>query len=206
MCFNTRQYKDSDYLEKKFNKAIIEGFTIWPTAHTNGFSCPETPVITDVEPNIIQPYNWGLIPFWSKDDKIRSMTLNAKIETLHEKPSFRNSINKRCLVIADGFFEWQWLDPKGKQKQKFEITLPNEEAFAFAGIYSEWKNPENGNTLKTYSIVTTDAMGIMREIHNSKMRQPVILSVKELQNEWLNKIPVSEFAKIEVDLQAKLIA
>ena len=96
--------------------------------------------------------------------------------------------------------------PERQAKTEIEITLPDEETFAFAGIYSEWKNPENSLTLMTYSIVTTEAMGIMREIHNSKLRQPVILPVKELQPEWLNKIPVSEFAKIEVELQAKQVA
>jgi putative SOS response-associated peptidase YedK len=75
-----------------------------------------------------------LIPAWAKDKTIQQYTLNAKIETLNEKPSFKNNIKNRCLVIADGYYEWQWLDPKGKNKQKYLITLTSEEPFAFAGI------------------------------------------------------------------------
>jgi putative SOS response-associated peptidase YedK len=61
-------------------------------------------------------YSWGLIPNWAKDDSIRKNTLNAKIETIHEKPSFRDVIQHRCLVLIDGFYEWKWLDEKGKHK------------------------------------------------------------------------------------------
>lgn len=75
---------------------------------------------------IITHYIWGLIPAWAKDEEIQKYTLNAKIETVNEKPSFKNSVNKRCLVITNGYFEWQWLDPKGKNKQKYEIGLRNE--------------------------------------------------------------------------------
>lgn len=110
-----------------------------PESNVNGFDFPETPVIIDEAPQIITHYNWGLIPAWAKDEEINTeIHLNAKIETVNEKPSFKNSVNKRCLVIANGYFEWQWLDPKGTKKQKYELCLPNEELFAFAGLYSHW--------------------------------------------------------------------
>jgi len=96
--------------------------------------CPKTPVIAHNKPGTIQPFTWGLIPFWLKDNTIQQYTLNAKIETLAEKPPFKNAINNRCLVIADGFYEWQWLDQKGRSKQKYLITLPNNALFAFGGI------------------------------------------------------------------------
>lgn len=206
MCFQTRLDKDAEKLDKKFNAIVRKLNQYRRTDLFNGFTFPETPVIAHDNRAEIDFFQWGLIPFWSKDDKIKQYTLNAKIETLHEKPSFRNVMNNRCLIIADGFYEWQWLDPKGKQKQKYLISLPNDEAFAFAGIWSEWKNPVTGELLKTYSIVTTEATGVMREIHNSKLRQPVILSESELRNDWLNGTKVKEFARLELQLEAKKVA
>jgi len=93
----------------------------------NGTGVPPPPVIIDEKPTIIPHYNWGLIPAWAKDEEIQKYTLNAKIETVNEKQSFKNSVNKRCLVIANGYFECQWLDPKGKNKQKYVFCLPNED-------------------------------------------------------------------------------
>jgi putative SOS response-associated peptidase YedK len=160
--------------EKMFNPSIY-----------NGFQFPLTPVITNKNPNIIQMFQWGLIPFWAKDDSIKKNTLNAKMETINEKPSFRNSVNNRCLILADGFYEWQWLDEKGKQKQKYELTLPKEEAFGFAGLWSEWLNKTTGEIIKSYSILTTEANELMSKIHNTKKRMPVIVSINQEQN-WLN--------------------
>lgn len=206
MCFQTKLDKEAEVLDKKFNAIIKKLNQYNKNKLINGFTYPSTPVIANNNASEIDFFNWGLIPSWAKDDKIKQYTLNAKIETLHEKPSFRNSINKRCLVLADGFYEWQWMDPKGKQKQKYLITLPNDEAFAFAGLWSEWRNPLNGEIIKTYSLVTTQAMGIMREIHNSKLRQPVILSEPELRDEWLNGMSVQEFANLNINLIATKVA
>jgi putative SOS response-associated peptidase YedK len=72
-------------------------------------------------------------------DSIPKNTLNAKIETIGEKPSFKYSLDKRCLILADGFYEWHWLDPKGTKKQKYLLTLPNCEPFAFAGLRRKWR-------------------------------------------------------------------
>lgn len=104
------------------------------------------------------------------------------METIHEKPSFRNVVNNRCLIVADGFYEWQWLDEKGKQKQKFQLTLPDNELLAFAGILSEWLDKSIGELINTYSILTTEANELMSKIHNTKKRMPVIVSVDNEQN------------------------
>ncbi len=130
-------------------------------------------------------YSWGLIPRWAKDDSIQQNTLNAKIETIHEKPSFRDVIQKRCLVLIDGFYKWKWLDEKGKHKQKYLITLPTHEAFACAGLYSHWRNKNTGETINTYTILTTEANELMSEIHNSKKRIPVIIHSSNEQS-WLS--------------------
>lgn len=88
-------------------------------------------------------------------------------------------------MLADGFYEWQWLDEKGKQKQKYELVLPGEEAFAFAGLYSDWANPATGETLHTFTILTTAANELLSKIHNSKKRMPVVLSA-EGEAAWLD--------------------
>ena len=100
------------------------------------------------------------------------------------KASFRSSLNNRCLVLSDGFYEWQWLDDKGKQKLKFLITRPNEEAFAFAGLWNDWVDKSTGEIIKTYTIITTAANELMAKIHNNKKRMPFILS-NEIEEAWL---------------------
>ncbi len=203
MCFHSKQSKDAQTLEHRFNAqlTIKEGFQ---SNHFNGFTYPKTPVIANAAPDKIQLFNWGLIPNWAKDKTIQAYTLNAKIETILEKPSFRNNVKNRCLVIVDGFTEWQWLDAKGKKKQPYLITLPTDEAFAFAGIWSEWVDKETGEMITTYSIVTTQANELMSEIHNNKKRMPIILTPQN-EREWLNGNSINDFMKCNVELKAKPI-
>lgn len=137
MCFHSKQSKSAQELENRFD-AKIERIAEFQPSIYNGFQHPQTPVITNTDIYKIQLFHWGLIPFWAKDDSIKKNTLNARIETIAEKPAFRDSVNNRCMILSDGFFEWQWLDEKGKQKQKYLLTIPNEEPFAFAGLWSEW--------------------------------------------------------------------
>ncbi len=148
----------------------------------NGFEHPNTVVVANNQPNKLQLMNWGLIPFWAKDKSIQNSTLNAKIETLNEKPSFKYSIDNRCLIYTDGFFEWQWLDDKGKNKQKYILKLIDEVPFAFAGLWNAWTDKSTGELLKTFTILTTEANKLMSEIHNSKKRMPVIVSN---ETKWL---------------------
>lgn len=179
MCFHSKQTKLALEVESRFNATIDNPLEFTPSVNINGFEYPKTPVIIDKKPNIITHYNWGLIPAWALDEGIKKYTLNAKIETVNEKPSFKNSVNKRCLVIANGYYEWQWLDPKGKAKQKYELCLPNEELFAFAGLYSHWFDKETGEIKNTYTIPTTVANPLLAEIHNNKKRMPVVLKREE---------------------------
>jgi putative SOS response-associated peptidase YedK len=134
ICNHTTQTKFALEVETRFKAVIDDPLQFTPQKNINGFDYPKTPVIIDKKPNIITHYNWGLIPAWAKDEEIKKHTLNAKIETVNEKPFFKNSVDNRCLIIANGYYEWQWLDPKGKEKQKHELRLPNEELFAFAGF------------------------------------------------------------------------
>jgi len=193
MCFHSKQTKSAQEVENRFNAKIEKKELFQSQENINGFIFPKNPIITDEKPNIIQLYNWGLIPSWAKDEDIKKLTLNARIETIEEKPSFRNSINKRCLVIANGFYEWQWLDSKGKNKIKYEIGIGNDDLFAFAGLYSQWVNTITGEIKDTYTIVTTQANELMAEIHNTKKRMPIILKPED-ENKWLNHNPINDFA------------
>ena len=202
MCYRTKLNAQLKDIEKAFNAPFIDPEAYSPQVEINGYDFSPTPVITDENDGEIQMFHWGLIPYWAKDDKIKKMTLNAKIETVATKPAFRNSVNKRCLIIADGFYEWQWLDSKGKNKQKYILKVEDQNIFAFAGIYSSWKNPNTEQLINSYSILTTEANELMSEIHNNKKRMPVVLK-KEDQPGWLRHAEVGQFAfPYEVGLRA----
>ena len=184
MCFFSQQSKSAVELEYRFN-ANFQSKASYEPGFYNAFQYPKTPIISNKYPQEIQLFQWGLIPFWAADDSIKKYTLNARMETIHQKPAFRQAVNNRCLILADAFFEWQWLDDKGKQKQKYALTLPGNSLFAFAGLWSEWTDKQTGEIIKSYTILTTQANELMSRIHNSKKRMPVILSPdKEL--DWLN--------------------
>jgi putative SOS response-associated peptidase YedK len=185
MCFHSKQSKSAQTIEARF-KATFEQSNSFVPGIYNGFSFPKTPIITTEKTAIIQMYHWGLLPYWTIDVAFRKNTLNAKIETIHEKPSFRDYVQNRCLVLIDGFYEWQWLDEKGKEKQKYLLTMPNEEPFALAGIWNDWVDKSTGELIKTYTILTTEANELMSKIHNTKKRMPCILS-KEDEETWLNE-------------------
>lgn len=206
MCYHTKQTKGAKEVENRFKAKFAAISLFQPQQSINGFDFPSIPIIIDLTPKIITHYNWGLIPTWEKEPAIQKHNLNARVETVSEKPSFKNSVNKRCLVIANGYFEWEWLDPKGKIKQKYEIGLPNEELFAFAGLYSHWVNKDTGEITNTFTIVTTEANPLLAEIHNTKKRIPIILK-KDDEARWLQQEPILNFAyPYSIDLLAKKIA
>ncbi len=122
---------------------------------------------------------WGLIPSWSKDGPSSRPLINARAETVAEKPSFRSSLKKqRCLVLADGFYEWQKV---GDTKRPMRITMRSGEPFAFAGLWSKWRDPE-GDSISSCAIITTEANDLLRPIHH---RMPVILP-EEVEDLWLD--------------------
>ena len=123
---------------------------------------------------------WGLIPFWAENGSIGSRMINARAETVADKPSFRDSFRRRrCLVLADGFYEWQ-RTPSGKRPMR--VAMRSGEPFAFAGIWSMWKDPA-GNSIPTCAIITTSANELLRPIHH---RMPVILA-REMEGFWLDR-------------------
>lgn len=184
MCFHSQQSQSAQTLEHRFKASFKKDKSRYKPSVYNGFNHPETPVICHEAPETIQLFSWGFIPPFAMDESFRKNTLNARIETIQVKPSFNQSLQNRCLILCDAFYEWQWLDAKGKKKNKFKLTLPNDEPFAFAGLWNRWTNPQTGDQLDTYTILTTVANELMSEIHNSKKRMPIILAEDNEKN-WL---------------------
>lgn len=138
-------------------------------------------VVYDESPRTLSAAQWGLIPSWSKDASIGSKMINARAETLDEKPSYRTLLKKkRCLILADGFYEWQKHEDGSKTPMR--ITLADHAPFALAGLWDVWKTP-TGEWLKTCTIITTAPNALMESIHN---RMPAVLT-RDAEIEWLNK-------------------
>jgi putative SOS response-associated peptidase YedK len=159
-------------IEKEFgiseHESLRASFNIAPTQIAA--------VILDENPSIVVGLQWGLIPSWSKEPKMQYSTINAKAETLQEKPSYRTLVQRRrCVIIADGFYEWK---TNGKTKQPYAITY-KKGLFAMAGLWDEWHG--NDKTLRTFTIITTSANKLMQPIHE---RMPVMLTPDQVPD-WL---------------------
>ncbi|HVM81646.1 MAG TPA: SOS response-associated peptidase [Stellaceae bacterium] len=127
----------------------------------------------------LQMLRWGLIPSWAKDTKMGAKLINARSESIAEKPSFRSAFRRRrCLVPADGFYEWR---PEGTRKQPYLIARRDREPFAFAGLWERW-TPKEGDAIDSFTIVTTDANALLRPLH---LRMPVILAPEDC-GRWLD--------------------
>ena len=134
---------------------------------------------------------WGLIPSWAKDPKIGVQCINARAETISEKPAFRESFQqRRCLVPADGFWEWETV---GKKKIPWKFTDPDEKAFCMAGLWDRWI--VMGDTVETFTIITTSPNGLVSPVHD---RMPVILT-PEVAEQWLEKPDIGFLKPIEDD-------
>jgi len=122
---------------------------------------------------------WGLVPFWAKDPSIGNRMINARAETVAEKPSYRAAFkHRRCIVLADGFYEWQ---REGAVKTPYFISLANGEPFALAGLWEDWQDKNSGESLQTTTLITIAANDFMQPLHH---RMPVILQ-PETADEWL---------------------
>jgi putative SOS response-associated peptidase YedK len=149
----------------------------------------DVPAIIGRGTNRLAMFKWGLIPSWAKDPSIGNKMINARAETLTEKPSFKFALQgRRCLTVADGFYEWKKV---GLIKKPYRITLKNNELFAFAGLWDTWRSP-SGEVINSCSIITTSPNELMEPLHS---RMPVILP-REAEEVWLDgAIRDSEFLK-----------
>lgn len=177
-------------LEAQLDKVSKEA--AWkPLAHVKAFEHPSLLVFTNEAPFSPQLFRWGLVPSWVRDAEeaksISTKTFNARLETASEKPSFKESLErKRCLIYVDAFYEFQHI---GRKKVPYIISSSNiEEPLIFAGLYAEWTDQQTGEFLQTTSIVTIKGTDKMAEIHNNpalaEPRMPLFLS-KEWQDIWL---------------------
>ncbi|MCC3154145.1 SOS response-associated peptidase [Hymenobacter sp. BT770] len=177
MCGRYTFIAPAPVVEQRFDAK----FTEQPPATFNAAPSQRLPVITNAAPHQIQLLSWGLVPSWSKDPAHGPKPINARAETLAEKPSFRQLLDRRrCLVLADSFYEWQ-TTPAGKVPHR--ILLRSEEPFAFAGLWDEWLDRSTGELHPTFTIVTTDPNALMANIHN---RMPVILPSRSAEQAWLD--------------------
>lgn len=181
MCGRYTLHQSPHELAKRYNLATA------PTdVHDNFNVAPGQfmPIVTmsDSGDPTVETMKWGLIPFWAKDPNIGYKMINARAESVFEKPAWRSVIlRKRCLIPADGFYEWKKLQESAKERKRpFYIHPKQLDIFSFAGVWETWKD-EHGNEWKTYSIVTTEPNKEMSGIHD---RMPVILH-QEDEAAWL---------------------
>lgn len=157
----------------------IEDFLRDITPRYNIAPGQRAPVIVNDGRISVKLMQWGLIPSWAKDPAIGNKMINARAETLTEKPSFKRLIGKRrCLVLTDGFYEWR---KEGRRKVPMRFVLKSREPFAFAGLWDSWRKPDGGE-LQSYTIITTQANELLKPIHD---RMPVILD-DPAQKTWLD--------------------
>ena len=202
MCYDIKTSLEAQLKRAKRNldiKAIEEiieklaPLTDLPLHHASGFSHPELLIYTNESPFWPKVATWGLVPQWVKNKeqkkKLWNSTLNARGETLFEKPSFRESaLHHRCIIYVDGFYEHHHFH---NGTYPFYIQHKNGEPLALAGLWSEWSDPETKGRLATFSIVTTVGNPLMTRIHNNPKlegpRMPLILS-EEMEEKWLQDI------------------
>src|SRR4030066_471908 len=178
MCGRFTLSIDPYHLQEAFPWAVIPDDL--PPRYNIAPSQPVA-VIPNTGDNAVALYKWGLIPSWSKDPAIGDRMINARSESLAEKPSFRNAYRRRrCLILADGFYEWKQ-NPGLKTKQPTYIRLKNNIPFAFAGLWELWTSPD-GSEIGLCTIIKTQPNSLLEPVHN---RMPVILS-PDSYRQWLS--------------------
>jgi putative SOS response-associated peptidase YedK len=181
MCNRYTQKQDLSKLKSRFRSqsALSElrpRFNLAP-------SQPAPVIVADGE-RLLDLYRWGLIPAWAKDPKVGYKMMNARAETVATTSAYRRPFQRqRCLVPADGFYEWKPdpINPKKAPKTPMYITLASEAPFAFAGLWDVWKDAE-GKEIRSFTIITTSPNELIQPIHN---RMPVILNPRD-EDAWLD--------------------
>ena len=186
MCFNVSLTKEAFIRDERFHYLLPEGFE--GSFHFNALDFPVIPIVCSSSPEKAVMAGWGLIPSWIKDEKdagnIRYKTINARAETAGKKPSFRDCWpEKRCLVPVEGFFEQHM---ENGIKNPWYITKKDRKLFFLGGIYQH--TPENleGFSRITFSILTVQAKGLLAEVHNDKLRMPLMIDA-DTADLWLKK-------------------
>ncbi|MBD3284976.1 SOS response-associated peptidase [candidate division WOR-3 bacterium] len=144
----------------------------------------DVPAVLNTSPDELQYVRWGLVPSWSKTDKPKFKAINARAETVTEKPMFKGLVrSRRCIMLADSFYEWKKTNGK---KTPYRIMMKDEEPFAFAGLWDSWTDGDR--ELRTCLLVTTEPNEVVAPIHD---RMPVILT-RDAERAWLDEVPLDE--------------
>jgi putative SOS response-associated peptidase YedK len=187
MCYNLAAKQRIKALQEKYGVKFDEELARHGYYQVSGFSHPHLPVLSQQNSGTFESMQWGLIPSWATTEEkaweLSNMALNAKAETIFEKQMFRNCIiRKRCILPVDGFYEWREV---AQRKYPYYIYPKDETLFTFGCIYDTWINPGTGEIINSFSIITTEANGVMSMIHNSKKRMPLILSDSDWKK-WID--------------------
>ncbi|MCL4506942.1 MAG: SOS response-associated peptidase [Chloroflexi bacterium] len=178
MCGRFTVTVDPEELMERFH---LQAADEMPAPRYNVAPTQNVPVVLNESPTRLSTVQWGLIPPWAKDPAIGAQMINARAETVPEKPAFRAAFKKRrCLVLADGFYEWRKEDDV-KTKTPMLVRLKSGEPFAMAGLWELWTSPD-GRTRRTCTIITTNPNELVAPIHN---RMPVILP-RYMESDWLD--------------------
>lgn len=180
MCGRYTLKAEKEEMEKAFGtkvesaEALPARYNIAPTQFV--------PVVRHLEAErFLSAMKWGLIPSWAKDEKIGNKLINARGESVAEKPAFRAAFKtRRCIVPASGFYEWKKVE---RGKQPFYFYLKAQPVFGFAGLWEEWRDAKTGEILETCTIITTDANEVLLPVHD---RMPVILKAEDYE-QWLDQ-------------------
>jgi len=184
MCGRFTLHHTLEELEERFAAEVVAGPKPETEPRYNIAPTQDILVVTQNGARHLQAYHWGLIPSWAKDQAIGNKMINARAETLAEKPSFRTALSRRrCLIPADGFYEWQDA-PEGQKAPRtpMHIRLQDGGLFAFAGLWDEWHAPD-GSPLRSCTIITTAPNAVTAPIHD---RMPVILRPED-EALWLDR-------------------
>lgn len=169
----TKEKVKKEFPQIVVSDEVIVNYNVAPTQNAYVLAQPDS--------SHLQMMQWGLIPYWSKDGKVGASLINARVETIVEKPSFRESIQwRRCVVLADSFYEWR---TESGRKFPYRIKMPNNSLLLMAGIWDSW------NQLNTFSIITTEPNAEMSKIHN---RMPVILKSTQQVDKWLGNTDLKD--------------
>lgn len=183
MCGRFTQHHDTKTLALRFDvqDTVAEAEPRYNVAPTQGVVVVVTEATT--HQRILDSFSWGLVPSWARDTSIGNKMINARAETLTEKPAFRTPLRqRRCLIPADGFYEWDKLGSDGKVKQPYHFRRRDGDIFGFAGLWEQWQSPD-GSSLLTCTVITTEANQVVSPYHD---RMPVILQNKDAEALWLD--------------------
>ena len=188
MCNRYTQKQDLSKLKSRFRfRSAVDELT----PRYNLAPSQPAPVIVANGERLLDLYRWGLIPAWAKDPKVGNKMMNARAETVAQTAAYQRPFQRhRCLVPADGFYEWKPdpTNPKKAPKTPMYITLASEEPFAFAGLWDVWRDAE-GREIRSFTIITTEPNELIRPIHN---RMPAILKRQD-EDAWLDPTARPEF-------------